>query len=62
MCYVIDTECYSWMHYSFNAHSIWHISVSWSEFIIINLANQYLSIKYNKIYNIISPFPIKLLL
>ena len=60
--YYIDTECYSWMHYSFNTHSIWHISVSWSEFIIINLANQYLSIKYNKIYNIISPFPIKLLL
>lgn len=58
----IDGECYSWMHYSFNAHSIWHISVSWSEFIIINLANQYLSIKYNKIYRIISPFPIKLLL
>ena len=58
----IDIECYNWMHYNFNAHSIWHVTIAWSQFIIINLSNQYLSIKYNKVYRIISPFSIKLLL
>ena len=53
----IDIQCYTWMHYSFNAHAIWHITIAWSAFNTINLSNQYLCIKENKVYIIISPIP-----
>ena len=53
----IDTQCYSWMHYTFNAHAIWHITIAWVAFNTINLSNQYLCIKESKIYTIVSPIP-----
>tara|TARA_X000000950_G_C13439254_1_gene467306 strand:- start:275 stop:562 length:288 start_codon:yes stop_codon:yes gene_type:complete len=44
------------MHNKFNAHAIWHITVSWAAFNTVNLSNQYLCIKDNKVYKIVEPF------
>lgn len=51
----IDDSCSKWVYTSrFNAHSIWHIAISWSLFNTINLTNlsRY---KYNQVKTIWKP-------
>lgn len=51
----IDTSCYEWLYINhFNAHSIWHITISWSLFNTLNITNL-CRYEYNRINTIWKP-------